>query len=180
MIINKLSIYFISIFSIVQVHSIVSQEYSDSISINLFLLDECRISQKMSSYINDIYTDYQDENQFYFQAYFPNKSTSTIKASEFMKEYNINIPYKMDHEKDRSKVLGATTLPQVIIKDEKYQSIIYSGRINNLFNRIGSRRRVITSHDLVDALQSIKHERTIENPNTKSIGCIINYNENLK
>jgi len=141
------------------------------------MLDECMITQKMTSYINDIYESYHEEPTLNFIAYFPNFSSKPPKIKAFVEKFKIAVPYKTDYYKGKSKALGASTLPEVIVKDEKNDVILYRGRINNLYGAIGKRRRVVTQHDLKDALKAILNKETIQVRETEAIGCLINYNE---
>lgn len=149
------------------------QEYSDSISVNLFLLDECRISQNISGEINYVYEKYS-EAPFYFKCYFPNKSSTTEKIEDFMKDYELDIDYQTDYEKEQAQFYGATIAPEVVVYDEKNKEVLYRGRIDNSFDKVGSRRRVITSRDLRDALTAILSKETIIQKETSAIGCFIN------
>lgn len=151
------------------------QAYSDSISVNFFLLDECMICQKMSPHFEEIYTTYKDD--FHIIAYFPNFSSKPDNIENFKLGFNLSIPHKTDYYKRKSTSLGATVLPQVVVKDEVSGVILYSGRINDMFTAIGKQRRHIKNHDLKTALNSILLNEEIQHSNTEAIGCFINFKE---
>ncbi len=153
-----------------------AQDYSDSISVNFFLLDECRITQNMSGEIRYIFEHY-NEAPFTFIGYFPNQSSKVEKLDAFMEYYNIPIPYQTDYHKEKAKYYEATIAPEVVVYDEKKQEILYKGRIDNSYDKVGSKRRVTTSRDLRLALEAILADQAIEQPRTQAIGCYINYNE---
>ena len=152
---------------------IQSQEYSDSISVNLFLLDECRVSQNISGEINYVYGKF-NKTPFHFVCYFPNKSSTSEKIEGFMKDYKLDIPYHTDYTKEQTTFYGATIAPEVVVYDEKNKKLLYRGRIDNSFDKVGSRRRVITSRDLRDVLTAINNNETINEIETSAIGCFIN------
>jgi AhpC/TSA family len=52
-------------------------------------------------------------------------------------------------------------------------SIAYRGRIDNSFAAIGVQRRVVTEHDVRDALDAVLAGRPIAKPEQPSIGCFI-------
>jgi hypothetical protein len=152
---------------------LICQEYSDSISVNLFLLDECRISQNISGEINYVHDNFS-EAPFYFKCYFPNKSSTTEKIKGFMKDYKLDIDYQTDYTREQARFYGATIAPEVVVYDEKNKEVLYRGRIDNSFDKVGSRRRVITSRDLRDALTAILSNEIISEKETSAIGCFIN------
>lgn len=152
-----------------------AQEYSDSISVNFFLLDECIITINMTPEINRIYSEYQDD--FHFTGYFPNQSTTPENRKKFVKKYRLELPIKSDYFKKQSVRLGATVAPQVVVFDEKHQRVLYTGRINNLYAAVGNRRKKPNVHDLELTLRAINENQTIINSRTQAIGCLINFKE---
>ncbi len=153
-----------------------AQLYSDSISVNFFLLDDCIICQKSSPYIEAIYQDFGNDT-FHIQAFFPNFVSKPKNIESFLNKFNLSIPYKTDYFKNKSTQLNATVLPEVIVRDEKQERILYQGRINDLFAGVGKQRRVIRHHDLRNALLSIQKQEEIKVKNTEAVGCLINFGE---
>ena len=154
----------------------VEAQYSDSITVNLFLLDECMISINMTQEINRMYTEYNNEN-IHFVAYFPNKSSKPKKIKAFADKYQLEMPVKTDYFKRKAQKLGATVAPEVVVFDERNQVVLYRGRINNSYAKIGSRRRVTNKNDLEDAILSIRDNKEIAEKETQAIGCFINFSE---
>ena len=152
---------------------LTAQMYSDSISVNFFLIDECRISQNISGEINHVYETFAGE-PFTFQAYFPNTSSTEKKIAGFVADYKIAFPTTTDHNKEKAIHYGASIAPEVVVYDEINKQVLYRGRIDNSYASIGSRRRVITSRDLRTALQHIIDQKEITNPETQAIGCFLN------
>ena len=159
---------------IFSVANTVGQTYSDSISVNFFLLDECRISQNISGEIN-IVQDMFGEAPFYFRAYFPGSSVDTLKMHSFMSDYKLRMPYFVDREGVKVGFYGASVAPEVIVYDEKQGLLLYRGRIDNSYADVGIRRRVVTSRDLRKVLQCIEDGIEIPVKETKAIGCYFNH-----
>lgn len=153
--------------------TLTSQTYSDSISVNFFLLDECRISQNISGEINHVSNQFSQET-FSYNYYFPNKSSTPEKIETFLKDYKLRSTYHIDYDKVKTEFYGATIAPEVVVYDEKNDKLLYRGRIDNSFDKVGSRRRVITSRDLRDVLAAIVSQQEIETKETQAIGCFIN------
>lgn len=126
--------------------------------------------------IQDLYDQYHGD-QIQFVGYFSNFSSKPHKIEAFKESYNIPVECKTDYFKTRATLLGATVAPEVIVYDEKQKRILYKGRISNAYAKVGTRRRVVTEHDLKNSLQAIIEDKEIETPETVAIGCYINYNE---
>ena len=171
-----IKITLLSLLILTSLGSLRAQKYSDSITVNLFLLDECKITQYMIPELQELYDTYQSEN-LQFVAYFSNFSSKPPKIEAFVEEYKLPMAIKTDYYKSRAKLLGATVAPEVVVYDEKNEEILYQGRISNAYAKIGTRRRVVTQHDLRNSLQAIIENKEIESPVTTAIGCYINFNE---
>ena len=161
------------IFFLLACVSMNAQKYSENISVNFFLLDECRISQNISGEINTVYNEF-NEGPFSFFCYFTSETSTESKIENFIKKFKLKVPFFTDYKKKKATLYGATIAPQVVVYDEINKKILYTGRIDNSFDEIGSRRRVITEKDLRNVLAAIKNQQDIKEKETKAIGCIIN------
>ena len=164
---------FTYILLVIQLNVMLGQGYSDSISVNFFLLDECRISQSISGEINEVYKTY-NEAPFSFVSYFPKESSTTQKIKSFIEDYGIEMAFYPDYDKKKTTFYGATIAPEVVVYDEKYNKVLYRGRIDNSFETLGVRRRVVTSRDLKNVLEAIATNSEIEVSESPAIGCYLN------
>lgn len=142
----------------------------------IFLSDECIITQYYITTLNQVSEEYGQNIDMV--AIFPNFSSKPDKIDAFYDKYKLNIPYKTDYYKELSKNLGATVTPEVFLLDPNGQ-IVYQGRIDNSYVAIGKRRRVVTNHDLSDALSDLLQEQEIKIPQTEAIGCFINFSDKI-
>ena len=149
-----------------------AQLYSDHITVNFFLLDECRISQSITGEINHVQETF-DRPNFTFVGYFPSAASTPAKINAFRRDYRLSLPLLPDSEQTQTRRYGATIAPQVVVYDEKNERVLYSGRIDNSYARVGQRRRVITAYDLREVLTAITHQRPIETPVTQAVGCVL-------
>ncbi|MBO35021.1 MAG: hypothetical protein CMO64_02335 [Verrucomicrobiales bacterium] len=78
------------------------------------------------------------------------------------------------HDHDHRLVLatGAEVTPEAVVVDARGR-IVYRGRINNYYADFGKPRRVITVHDLRDALDAVIAGKPVARPRTEAIGCYI-------
>jgi len=130
----------------------------------------------MTTEMNAIFKEYESDT-FQFYGYFPNMASKPPAIERFVAKYNIDFQVKTDYFKKRSKKYMATTAPQVVVYDEKLNRVLYHGRINNLFETVGNKRRRPTKHDLRNALREIMENQTISSQYEKPIGCMINFKE---
>jgi hypothetical protein len=70
------------------------------------------------------------------------------------------------------KAIGAAVTPTaVVVKPD--ESIAYRGRIDNFYAGLGRPRRIVTQHDLREALDSVLAGKPVANPETSPVGCYI-------
>lgn len=160
-----------------QVFSSSNAWSKDSLTVYLFLSDECVITQYYVPTINDLHAEFGAE--FNFVAVFPNFSSKPKKISAFYHKYQLSVPHITDYYKSLSKAMDAQVTPEVVIYNHTTDTKLYQGKIDNSYAAIGKRRRVITSHELHDALRNIQDGKKINQTYTKAIGCFINFNDQL-
>lgn len=149
----------------------------DSLTLYIFLSDECVITQYYIPTINALYEQYGREIAFI--AVFPNFSSKRDKIKAFYEMYGLKIPFKTDYYKHLCRKLGATITPEAILYNESNSEILYQGRIDNSYASIGKRRRVITSKDLEEVLALTKSKVDFKTIRNEAIGCFINFNDKI-
>lgn len=150
---------------------------SDSLSLYLFLLDDCPICIQYTPTLNELYNEYGEDIEFV--GYFPNFSSKKHKIETFRKTYNIRFALHTDFFKEQSKRFKAEVTPEVVLYDHETQKVIYQGRIDNKFYQLGRRRHVITEHDLKNAIEASLKGEVVKTTYAQPIGCYINYSDNL-
>jgi len=149
---------------------------SDSISVYVFLHESCLISQYYTLALRELSKDFSSEH-IQFIGLFPNRSSKPDKIQAFKEKYNIPFQLKTDHDKILTKQFEATITPEVIVFNETQNNILYRGRIDDAYARVGKRKQVTATSELKDALTAITNGLPIEIKETTSIGCYINLNE---
>ena len=79
----------------------------------------------------------------------------------------------MDSTQFWAKKFDIKVMPEVVVYNINLDQIVYQGRIDNLFAKIGKRRSRATQNDLRDALNSILKGIPIAVPKTTPIGCFL-------
>jgi len=152
-------------------------EKTDQIKVYIFLLDECKICHHYSLSLTELYNTYESE-QIEFVGLFPNFVSKPKEISKFKKNYKIPFPLKTDYYKSKAKKFGVTVTPEVVVYNDTKDEILYKGRIDNSYFKLGKQRTHTTKFELRDALQAITAGEEITVKETLSVGCFINFNEN--
>jgi len=145
---------------------------NDSITVNFFLLEDCKICQYYASTMQKLYNDFNNEKTT-FIGYFPNRYSSEKDIKLFQEKYNIPFKLKKEFFQTKTQKYNVTVTPEVVVYNETKNEIIYQGRIDNSYAKLGQRRRVVTEHELKEVLENIKQRKQIETLKTKAIGCLI-------
>jgi hypothetical protein len=152
--------------------SAVNAQQRDSFTVYLFLLEDCKITQAYTDKISDIYGNYVCDS-IGFIALFPNPVSSDTTVADFREKYQLPVRCTTLEARLKALLYGITITPEVAIVNETTQELLYRGRIDNMFERVGERRRVVTSFELEAALYAIRHCKDIPVPRTMATGCFL-------
>ena len=164
-----MKIYSIVILFSLFIHSLSGQQKYD---VFIFLHDECLISQYYTLTLNDLHKEYASKN-IRFVGIFPNKISSKEDITSFRNKYNLKFDLIKDVDFLLTNKLGATVTPEVFVMEVDSEEIIYKGRIDNSYFRVGKRRTITSSSELEDVLVALKNDEEVLVENTSSVGCII-------
>jgi hypothetical protein len=159
---------------------LLSNVYSQNSDYNLyiFLLHDCKISQSYSLKINDLHEKYG--SQVNFVGVFPNRASNFEDIESYKVKYNHQFSMETDYEKEKALFYGVTITPEVVLVENSDQTILYQGRIDDEFVRVGKRRFFTTSNDLENAIQSVLNNEPVTVKKTEAVGCFINFFDNLQ
>ena len=101
---------------------------------------------------------------------------ATLTAGEVRKhldEYRYRgLSAAIDADGSLAAAVHATVTPQAVVVDRR-GIVRYSGRIDNFYAALGRPRRVVTAHELQDALNAIVAGKPVATPETQTVGCFI-------
>lgn len=138
-----------------------------------FLSESCPICQNQTQSINQLYKNYKDLGLKSI-AYFPNITLSDSNSIQsFRSKYKIDFPVFLDYNQFFTKKFEAKVTPQVFLINHQTNQILYAGKIDNSYERVGKRRQKITEHFLENALKSLINNEQIILNYTEPIGCFI-------
>lgn len=152
---------------------------SDSLTVYVFLLDECVISQYYTPELIRLYETYHDQ-QVGFVGYFPNFISKPDRIEAFGEKYSLPFPLKQDYYKDWTRKFGITVTPEIAVWDHREERMIYRGRIDDSYVRVGKRNLHPKHHDLVEIIDNwLLHESPETPVITHAIGCFITFTDPL-
>lgn len=144
--------------------------YSDQITAYIFLLDQCIISQYYTLPLREMHAEFGD--QILFKGIFPTEGITEQRIDKFGKTYELKFDLEADND-NLATTLNATITPEVILYDNGRNKILYQGRIDNSYARVGKRRRHTTTNELLSAIKSVLNNKEIRIKKTDAIGCYI-------
>ncbi len=148
---------------------------TDSMTVYVFLHDECVVSQFYTPALRRLHDTYAGPDVS-FVGYFPNPAATPERIYAFAEKYELPFPLYPDHFKRAAHRLGATVTPEAVVYDHAADRILYRGRIDNSFVRVGRRRQVTTSFELETVLKKRQPPAARDTP---AVGCLINFNDPL-
>jgi len=137
-----------------------------------FVATDCPISNYYSSEIRRICEAYASRGLGCSLVYIDPTLTDAA-ANKHAEEYGHGAyPKFVDRTHALVTATGATITPQaVVIRSD--ETIAYRGRIDNFYAALGKPRRVVTEHDLRDALEAVFRGQPVAKPETPTVGCYI-------
>ena len=137
-----------------------------------FVTEDCPVSNYYSHEIRRICEDYAHRGLGCSLVYV-DPATTDEKARKHAAEYGHgDYPKMVDREHVLIDATGAAITPTaVVIRSD--ETIAYRGRIDNYFAAIGKSRRVVTEHDLRDALEAVFAGKAVAKAETPVVGCYI-------
>ncbi len=145
---------------------------SDSITVYIFLREDCVICQQYTPQLEPLYAEYSSKG-VHFLGVFPNASSSPELVAEFAEKYGLTFPLETDPDQTLTRRFGATITPEVVIYDHRIGQILYSGRIDDRYVKVGKRRRHVQTSELEDALKAIRSGQPVAVRETQATGCLI-------
>jgi hypothetical protein len=137
-----------------------------------FVSTDCPISNSFAPEIQRICRDYAAKGVG-CSLFYEDFQVDTAAVHKHLAEYGYDhIPAVIDADGRVAAKAHATITPQAVVIDSA-DKIRYLGRINNFYAELGKPRRVVTVHDVRDALDSVLAGKTVANPETKALGCYI-------
>ncbi|MFN0014874.1 MAG: hypothetical protein ACKVU2_10035 [Saprospiraceae bacterium] len=147
----------------------------DTFSVFFFLLEDCKITQAYTDKMQHLVQEFAGDS-IQFQGYFPNPISEDSTVHAFIQKHKLPFPCTREAAAGAARRFSVTVTPEVVVYNETRQTVVYQGRIDNLYERVGLRRQVVTSHELEAALYCIRHNKPVPIPRTNAVGCFLDLN----
>ncbi len=116
-----------------------------------------------------------------FIGYFPNFASKPEQIEKFGKKYRLAFPLKQDYYKDWTKKFGITVTPEVAVWDHRENRLIYRGRIDDSYVRVGKRKTHPQNRDLKNVIEAwLSGNPPQDTVITQAIGCFVNFTDPLR
>ena len=136
-----------------------------------FVTTDCPIANRFAPEINRICRDYEKRGV----AFFIVQTDPNVKAADAVahaKEYGFTCPVLLDRKHELVKRASATVTPEVAVFAPSGK-VLYRGRIDDRYARLGQMRAEPTRRDLRLTLDAIVAGKPVPVASTKAIGCYI-------
>ena len=138
----------------------------------VFVASDCPVSNGYAPEIQRICRDYRAKGVTCSLVY-EDVAIGPARVRAHRAEYRYtNIAAVIDGDRTIAARAKATVTPQAVVVGSG-GVVKYRGRINNQYAALGQPRRVVTAHDLRDALNAVLAGRPVANPETEAFGCFI-------
>ena len=144
----------------------------DSVTVYLFFRIDCKICEYYTVDLEKLYEQYKEANMS-FVAVFPNFMDKPPAIERYCKKYGLPFPTKTDYSKRLTKKFKATVTPEVVVYNEDKETVLYQGRIDNTYYRLGRKRSVTTTSELATVLEKHVNGEMIEVDFAQAVGCFI-------
>ena len=138
----------------------------------IFVTSDCPISNGYAPEIQRICTAYAAKGAR-CQLIYEDLDITADAVKKHLEDYRYGATAaSMDHDGSVALKLGATITPEAVVIDHA-GAVRYRGRIDNQYVSLGRPRRVVTTHDLQDALEAVIAGKSVATPHTEPVGCYI-------
>ena len=145
---------------------------TNTFQVYLFLLEDCKITQAYTDKLQYLHHTFASDS-IHFNGFFPSPVSEAASVEAFVEKHQLPFPCTRKDAYRLAKRFDVSVTPEVVVYSETLDSVYYQGRIDNLFERVGQRRQVVTSHELETALYCIQHNKPIPVPRTTAVGCFL-------
>lgn len=144
----------------------------------IFTRSNCPIANGYQPKLKRMREEFSGENWDWTLVY-SQPGIAESDMNEHAKEYGLTIHQVADPDLSLARKYQVKVTPQAVVLAPTGK-VLYSGRIDNLFESYGKKRAVVTEEDLQTAMRQIDRNETVTNNETKAIGCVIRFQDDTK
>ena len=149
------------------------------VGVILFIASDCPVSNGYAPEIQRICDDVRKQGGSCTLVYEDSSiAPAAVRAHRDDYRYR-DIPAIIDHGHAIARRAKATITPQAVVVTPA-GVIKYRGRIDDRYVALGQQRRVVTSHDLRDAIDAVIAGKPVPRAETEAVGCFIPFVDMLE
>lgn len=152
---------------------VTMQDYvqSDSLAVFLFVTTDCPVCLNYVDYIRQLSGDLEAKQIPFFLVFCGKNRFRELKR--FRKRYDLSCDWVDDSHFMLAKYLEATTFPEIFIFNNQQKAVQYQGKIDNLFESVGKRRKIVSEYYFQNALNAILTGQENYQAYIPPVGCFI-------
>jgi AhpC/TSA family len=137
----------------------------------LFLAHDCPIANRYLPEIERLRAAYTPRGVRFFAVY-AEPGLTPEQARRHRQEYAVALPALLEAWQPLVRATGVTVTPEAAVLRPD-GTLLYRGRIDDLYAGLGAQRPRATRRDLQEALAAILDGRSVPVPRTSAVGCFI-------
>jgi hypothetical protein len=142
------------------------------VNVLLFIASDCPVSNGYAAEIQRVCSEYESRSVGCSLVY-EDPAIEPAAVRKHLGEYRYKgMRAAIDRDRSIARKAQATVTPEAVVVDAMGE-IRYRGRIDNRYVDLGKPRRVVTVHDLRDALDAVLAGKPVARPETTAFGCFI-------
>lgn len=146
---------------------------AQQLQVLLFWSESCPICLFYGPEIRHLQSKYAKETDWTFV--FPNSATTDSSAAAYLAKNNLKGKIIRAEAADLVKKYAIEVTPEVILLNASGE-LLYAGRIDNSYEKIGRRRHKATATELADRLRLVAANQTFAYIRTRAVGCFLHTN----
>lgn len=146
------------------------QSSSGKVAVFIFVRRDCPISGRYAPTIQRLSSEHPNNVHFYLV--FPDKSDSSAEIRKYLSDFRYSIPGVRDPGHVLVKLAHAQFTPEAAVLDRK-GTLVYRGRIDDLYVSFGHARPSPTTHELQDAITAALAGQAPPHQEVAGVGCYI-------
>lgn len=147
----------------------LSKFWSEKMAVFIFYSTECPLSIKYTKTVHDLHDSISKFADFYIV--FSGKDKKNDDIIQFMKKYQLNVPWLKDPKYRLADALEAIVTPESFLVNNG--KVAYRGAIDDWVIKLGSTKTEVREHYLRDAILALGKGKKVRVTAVKAIGCFI-------
>lgn len=136
----------------------------------IFVRIDCPVSNRYAPTIQRIRAESGKDVRFYLV--FPDRSTSAAQVRKYLRDFHYSISALRDPNHALVRAAHAQFTPEAAVFGRK-GTLVYHGRIDDLYASFGHARPAATTHELEDAIRAVVAGRSPAQAQVAGVGCYI-------